>query len=102
MKWKMLHSEMTLGHMGYIPSFLNEDNPACAKEQIHHNYAHGGGWHSLLGFTLDENNTLLFPGDPPLTPLAETYLRDEHILFYDYAFVVIKQKDGLFEVARLD
>jgi hypothetical protein len=101
-KWTMLHPKMTMAHLGLLPSFLSEANPARAKDQIHSAYAHGGGWNSFKGFTLNEDFVLVYPGDPPMKPLAETYLRDEHILFYKYAWVVIVQPDGTWEVARID
>jgi hypothetical protein len=87
--------------LGFIPEFLSIDNPQPAKEQIHNTYV--SGWHAFQGFTMDpETHVLTYPEDPPFPPLAQARLRDELILFYDCAWVAIVQKDGSFEIARLD
>lgn len=101
MKW-FLRPGITPGHLGFLPSFLSDEDIRPAKEQIDQNYAHGGGWLSLHGHTLENGHILKFPGDPPQLPLAWTTLRDEMILFYPHDFVVILQKDGSFEVSRID
>jgi hypothetical protein len=41
-------------------------------------------------------------GDPALEPLAAIPFRNELILIYKFAWVAIVQKDGSFDVARLD
>jgi hypothetical protein len=88
--------------LGYIPSFLSEDDPRPAREQINANYRHGGGWHACPRFTLASNGNLVYPGDPPLKVLAATKLRDEEIRFYELAWLAIIQPDGSFEVSRID
>ena len=37
-----------------------------------------------------------------MRPLAKAQLRDETILFYESPWVLIAQKDGTFEVSRID
>lgn len=91
---------MTMNHLGFIPSFLSESDPGTAAEQFARNYV--SGWTPMGGFKLAANNVLSYPGDPPMPPLAETRLRDELIVFYEYAFVAIIQPDRAFEVARMD
>lgn len=98
--------------VGLIPGFLSERDPRPAKEQIDANYAHGGGWSPYpngdwkmmpppRGF--DPHIGLLkYSGDPRLVPLAVAKLRDEKIVVYDSGITAIIQKDGSFEVARLD
>lgn len=99
--FKPLHPRATLAHLGYIPSFLSENDPRPAREQIIDNYV--GGWLSFKGFVLQSDGlTLKYPGDPALLPLWQAELRDETIVVYQHAWVMIKQKDGSFEVARLD
>jgi len=88
--------------VGCIPSFLSEDDPRPAREQLHQNYAHGGGWDPVPRFKMDDRNRLLYPGDPPMFPLVRMYLRDEEILIYISGWVAIKQKNGSFEVSRMD
>jgi len=93
---------------GYIPEFLNEDDPRPAQEQIHSNYAHGGGWHDFEGFTLDFDReklsraTLSYPGDPSYHLRGWTLLRDELILLFPHSWVVIVQPDDTWRCARLD
>lgn len=88
--------------LGFIPTFLNEADPRTARDQIDDNYAHGGGWRPAPGFTLDfEDMLLCYPEDPPMKPLAATMMRDEMILVYPHAWVVIITGDE-WEVSRLD
>ena len=96
-----LHPQAALAHRGYIPSFLSENDPRPAREQISDNYI--GGWFSFKDFVLQSDGLALkYPGDPALLPLWQAELRDETIVVYQHAWVMIKQKDGSFEVARLD
>lgn len=99
--WELLHPEMTLDQLGNIPFFLY-DNAASAREQLDLGYRFAGGWRPFHGHTLHADNSLSYPGDPPLMPLAQARLRDELIVFYDHSWVAIIQPDRSFEVARMD
>ena len=88
-----------IDELGFLPAFLNEEDPRPAGEQFNTNYV--GGWNPIPAFTM-KDYTLQYPGDRPLIPIGYTTLRDEVILFYPYAFVAIKQHDGSFEAARMD
>lgn len=66
------------------------------------NYQHGGGWRPLKGFILEADDSLKYPGDPWMYPLAKAQLRDEIILFYPYSWVAIIQLSRSFEVSRMD
>jgi hypothetical protein len=102
MKWTLLHPRMTIEHLGLIPDFVSEDDPRSAIEQIDANYAFGG-WQPLAGWLyMKPDGRVKYPGDPELIPLACADFRDETIYFYDHAFVGVRQRDGSFEVARLD
>jgi hypothetical protein len=100
--FRLIHPLANRDHLGYIPEFLSEYDPRPAKEQIDANYKHGGGWHSMTGFKMDKNHVLKYPDDPPMFPIAEAHLRDELIFIYSHAWVAIVQKDGSFDVARID
>jgi hypothetical protein len=108
--WQLLHPQMTHEHLGFIPDWLSERNPAGAVEQINHNYKHGGGWFDFDGFAMHDQGVLTEKNppqppeqpDPPLHPLARANLRNETIYFYQYAWVAIVQLDGSFRVARID
>ncbi len=100
LKWEMLHPKMTIEHLGFIPDFIFEHDHRSAKEQFNERY--WPGWLPFNGFEMIDNNQLCYPGDPPLLPLAEAWLRDEKIIFYNHSWVAIVQKDGSFEICRMD
>jgi hypothetical protein len=100
--WIAKHPKATPEMLGYIPGWIHEDDSRPIKEQIDNNYRHGGGWYNFQGFTMAENGNLHYPGDPPTLLLFEAKLRDETIRFYQHSWVAIVQKDGSFEVARID
>lgn len=90
---------------GLLPEFLSEHDPRPAKEQIHENYRHGGGWFDFSGFTLELSSgvaSLHYPGDRPLLEVARTALREETIVLFEYDWVAIIQPGGDFAVARID
>lgn len=101
LQWKFLDRRMTMAHLGYIPYWLSESNPKSAAKQIDEGYAFGG-WSPFKGFTLEADNSLSYPGDPDMPPLAEARLRDELIVFYPHSWVAVIQPDRSFEVARID
>lgn len=91
----------SLDDWGYIPSFLSENDPRPAREQINDNYQ--GGWHSMRGMTLNVSTLVMtYPGDPPYRSMGTLEFRNELIVLYPYSIVAIVQKDGTYEVARLD
>lgn len=97
-----IHPHCTPDHVGFIPTFLDLDDPRPAKEQFAERYIYGG-WHNQEGFKKgNQRFTLHYPGDPPLKPIAAMQLRDETIMIYPYAYVAIWQKDGTFEACRMD
>lgn len=101
-RFKMLHPKMAVEMLGYIPQFFSEADPRTAAEQINENYQHGGGWRHMSGWSMSPLGALCYKGDRPLIPLAEAHLRDEHIIFYEDEWLAIIQKDGSFEVSRIN
>lgn len=101
-EFELLHPGMTHEALGHIPEFVDERNPQPAKTQLHNNYLHGGGWQPFKGFRLGADNSLSYPGDPTMKPLAQAKLRDETIVFYAHSWVAIIQPDRSFEVSRMD
>jgi hypothetical protein len=88
--------------LGMLPDFINQNDPRCARDQFDANYAHGGGFIPIRGFT-NKNMVLQYPGDPPYYPIAMWPLRHEMIVVYRYGLVAIfSTEDGSFSVARLD
>ena len=104
----MINFEILDGHsvwdnLGFLPTFLDPNDPRSAVVQLDANYQHGGGWQAASAFTLDpETMELKYPGDPPLRPVAVAFLRSEQIYVYPYSFVAVVQPDGKFEAARMD
>jgi hypothetical protein len=100
--WEMLHPAMTLDHLGFLVNWLDDYDPRPAKDQFNENYQHGGGWYPFAGFKLNPDNSLSYPGDPPLRPLAQCQFRNELVVFYEHSWVAIIHKDRYFEACRLD
>lgn len=103
-EWEMAHPLYRAEMLGpFLPYFLHLDDPRPAAEQFNERY-HFGGWHPRKGdpTKLGNNDELLYPGDPPLPPLAKCKLRDETIILYQSDFVAIIQPDRSFEVSRMD
>jgi hypothetical protein len=98
MIWMMVHPRMTPEALGFIPSFLSEDDPRPAREQMQANY----GWRPFEGFTLNKDMSLSYDGDPDYQPLAIARLRKEFIVFYEHEFLMIMHSDNDFEIARVD
>jgi hypothetical protein len=102
LKWVAMHPSATYDHVGAIPLMVSERNPQRATEQLNAGYGHGGGWRPFDGFAMGRDHSLKYPGDPPLRPLAQAWLRDELIIVYEHAWVAVVQPDGSFEVCRMD
>jgi hypothetical protein len=89
-------------YVGFIPTFLDLDDPRPAREQFAERYVHGG-WHPQEGFTNRDGTPILhYPGDPPFEPIAVMRLREEMIFVYLYGYVSIFQPDNTFEACRMD
>jgi len=87
--------------LGFLPAFIDDNDQRPAREQLKENYAHGGGWRPMSGW-IRMGTVITYPGDPPMRPIAMTKLRDETLYLYPHAFLMILQKDGSFEVSRVD
>ena len=87
---------------GFIPGFLDADDPRPAREQFNARYL--GGWSpGPPGLSFDfDTGTLTYPGDPPMTPISTMQFRDEMIVLFQSSWVLILQRDGSWEVARMD
>jgi len=86
---------------GFIPDFLDEEDPRPAREQFNARYI--GGWNPFPGFTLNiDSMELRYPGDPPMDPISCMIFRNEMICIYPSSWVLILQGDATWEVARMD
>lgn len=99
-EWTFHHPRMSYEALGFLPDFLSADDPRPAREQFDDAYI--SGWDPFAGFRAQPGDVLVYPGDPPMKPLASCHLREERIVFYQSAWVAIYQPDGSFEIARMD
>lgn len=99
---RILHKGMTVEHLGFIPMFVTDLDSRPVKEQFDENYAHGGGWSPMEGWTLCPDMSIQYQGDQPLKPLALITVREEKIYYYEGDWVAIVQPNGDFEVSRMD
>lgn len=88
--------------VGILPQFLDLKDPRPASEQFDGHYQ--SGWRPQEGFTKESRHsfTLHYPGDPPFYPIACIPFRAEMIVIYPASYVAIFQKDGTFEICRMD
>jgi hypothetical protein len=103
MIWEVCDPNAHPDELGLIQAFVSAGDKRSAAEQFDVNYSHGGGWRKFDGFKFDpEKLTLQYPGDPEYHVLFRSHLRDETILVFGNAWVVIVQKDGTWECSRMD
>ena len=92
------------GHIddwGFIPSFLSENNPKTAIQQL--NDGQPGGQNKFEGFKFDpERKLLTYPGDPPMKVMSELHFKNDIIMLFPHAWILVLQPDGKWEVARCD
>lgn len=101
--FRILDPRYTEEALGLIPMFLSEQDDAPARVQFNERYSHGGGWQPMKGWKSGPAGEIMYPGDPPLAPIAIATLHDlEIIRVYPHAWVSITQPDGSFEVSRMD
>lgn len=63
-----------------------------------------GGWQPLRskGMIVDKDGNFKYPGDPVQKPLFKIEYNDEVIYGYESEMWAIVQKDGSFEISRMD
>lgn len=89
--------------LGYIPSFVSDTDKRPLREQLDSAYRHGGGFRPMEGWTFTpETASITYPGDPALKPVAAASIGDETLFVYPHAWVAIVDKDGNFQIARMD
>lgn len=91
------------GVVGIIPTFVSGHDERPIAAQIDEAYQHGGGWSPLEGYTMSDDMSLGYEGDPPRELLAACLVNeDEMLLVYSSAVCAIARRTGEFEVSRLD
>lgn len=108
-KWNVLDKKLNLWQvesmLGLIPELITVHDPRSVAEQIADNYAHGGGY-SPFGkgrWKFDPvAKSLKYPGDSAYKGVAELRVRDELFIVFQHAVCAVVQKDGSFDVVRMD
>ena len=91
-----------INDIGFVSMMVRESDPRSLRDQLHDGYSHGGGWQPFEGFTLGDNNELLYSDDPPEKVMWELKFRDQLFCVYKHAWFAIIEADGTFEVCRMD
>ena len=62
------------------------------------------GWRPQAGFKAQAKGSIVvvYPGDKPFYPIATWPFHDEMIVMYPHGYVAVFQRDGSFEICRLD
>jgi hypothetical protein len=98
------HPRATLAHWGEIPNWLSDASPKPAKQQLHDGYRFGG-WQSMKSdkIKMQPDGKYKYPGDPMQFPISEIRMASgERVLLYDSSIVVVVEKDGNWDMARMD
>lgn len=91
-------------HLGRIPLLLDPNCTDPVWQQVQDNYPEG--WNPVLGderdkWTLTGDDYLIYPGLPPLAPVAMAWLRSERVFVYPAGWMVVVTLGGDFTVARV-
>lgn len=98
------HPRATMAHWGEIPYWLSDDNLKPAKQQLHEGYRFGG-WQSMKRDSIKmlSGDRYSYPGDPVQSPISEIQMNSgERVLLYDNAIVVVFDKNGDWDMCRMD
>jgi hypothetical protein len=104
MNWVSLDPSFPLPEgLGLLPAILKAADGRSVREQLEDRYRHGGGWRPIPGLRMGKNRVMHFPGDPSFKPSAAADINGELVIFYKQAsLLAVIQKDGKFEVCRVD
>lgn len=90
--------------LGYLPEWVTANPEVSIVDEIHNNYAHGGGWHDFEGFTVDpDTGAMSYPGDPVQMPIALFRSDTEVMWLYSGSWVTVYDDySETFRTARID
>jgi len=100
--------------LGFIPEILRDDDPRPVKDQMNERYEHGGGFHAFPNkkrFTINDTAAepckLVYHEDDFVETMEEWGrcwfpITEELVIVFDSAITAIIQKDGSFELTRMD
>lgn len=105
MVWFAIDPRIDEETLGFLPLIFDPEDARKAREQVDDRYAHGGGWQPQAIWVVNfHNGTAKYPGDPEIRALAMSYLplTDERLLLFPMSYVAIIQRDGSYEMVRMD
>lgn len=95
--------------LGLLPMIIRSSDPNSVEEQINTRYSHGGGWMPFKGFELVNGNyhspkdlQIVYPEDPIYSSRAWTRVREELVVLFPHAWVMVMQPDNSFAMCRMD
>lgn len=96
---------------GLILDMLDPIDPMPLWEQIHANYAHGGGWHDFEGFEVAQGDAdgteyvIKYAGDPAYTEVSRIQRGNEQLVLFHHSWVLWTngtEHDNVTKIARID
>jgi hypothetical protein len=90
--------------LGLLPLWATPEAQPSMVDQIHDNYAHGGGWTNVTSFTVDtETGAMQYPGDPDQWPISIMVGEAEVLWVYLGSWVTVMDRaTGECRTARID
>ena len=96
--------------LGFIPGMLDENDPDPVCNQLHKNYAHGGGWRPFEGFTMTRTAggkfRIKYSGDPSYDEVARIYCKDKIVAVFPHGWVAVidntAEEVPPHEISRMD
>lgn len=106
-EFTIVHPRATQYHLGYVPMFFNNMDPRSAADQLHKNYANGGGVNPRPKFSINAKGQLVWNHDELFERIAEATLHpghdlEEKLIFFTSSYLAIIQKNGDMVVTRVD
>ena len=87
---------------GWVAQYAITDTDITLQDWFNEVYSHGGGWMPFSGFTLNDDNSLSYSGDPDQHPRYTMQVGEQTVCMYDGAWVCIINPDRSFEISRMD
>jgi hypothetical protein len=95
--------DFVLNALGPVPNLLNANDVRQVHEQLNEILA--AGWNpegDKLGWQFNADESLSYPGMPPVMPVAFAQHGLEKVYMYPAQWMVILQLDGSYQVGRIE
>lgn len=93
---------------GFIPEWIDERDERPMWEQVHENYAHGGGWQNFSGFDIlsgdaDNMYRIAYAGDPEMHEIGRIQREADRLIMFDHEWVLWQSATSdEWKMARID